>query len=49
MLTPAGSTRCCACISIITGQPVDLVMADAVCNPYVRADIEVSKQLIYAA
>lgn len=33
----------------ITGQPVDLVMADAVCNPYVRADIEASKQLIYEA
>ncbi|MFN6343923.1 MAG: hypothetical protein ACK4V5_05035 [Cyanobium sp.] len=31
----------------ITGKPVDLVMADAVRNPYVRRDIEASKQLIY--
>jgi len=28
-------------------KPVDLVMADAVRNPYVRRDIEASKQLIY--
>ncbi len=31
------------------GTPVDLVMADAVRNPYVRRDIEASKQLIYEA
>lgn len=30
----------------MTGKPVDLVMADAVRNPYVRRDIEASKQLI---
>ena len=30
-------------------EPVDLVMADAVRNPYVRRDIEASKQLIYEA
>ena len=29
------------------GEPVDLVMADAVRNPYVRRDIEASKRLIY--
>jgi hypothetical protein len=34
-------------LASITGQPVDLVMADAVRNPYVRADIDASKQLIY--
>lgn len=34
--SPAGST----------GQRVDLVMADAVRNPDVRADIDASKQLI---
>ena len=34
-------------LASITGQPVDLVMADAVRNPYVRRDIEASKQLIY--
>ena len=34
-------------LTSITGQSVDLVMADAVCNPYVRRDIEASKQLIY--
>jgi predicted nucleotidyltransferase len=33
----------------VTGQPVDLVMSDAVRNPYVRQDIEASKQLIYEA
>lgn len=36
-------------LASITGQSVDLVMADAVCNPYVRRDIEASKQLIYEA
>ena len=29
------------------GHAIDLVMADAVRNPFVRADIEASKQLIY--
>lgn len=33
----------------IIGRPVDLVMADAVSNPYVRRDIDASKQLIYEA
>jgi predicted nucleotidyltransferase len=33
----------------ITGKPVDLVMADAVRNRSVRADIEATKQLIYEA
>jgi predicted nucleotidyltransferase len=36
-------------LSTITSQAVDLVMADAVRNPYVRADIEASKRLIYEA
>ena len=36
-------------LASITGQQVDLVMADAVRNPYVRRDIEASKQLIYEA
>lgn len=36
-------------LASITGQSVDLVMADAVHNPYVRRDIEASKQLIYEA
>jgi uncharacterized protein len=36
-------------LASITGRPVDLVMADAVRNPYVRRDIEASKQLIYEA
>jgi uncharacterized protein len=31
------------------GSAVDLVMATALRNPYVRADIDASKQLIYAA
>ena len=36
-------------LAVITGKPVDLVMADAVRNPYVRRDIEASKRLIYEA
>lgn len=36
-------------LASITGQPVVQVMADAVRNPYVRRDIEASKQLIYEA
>ena len=36
-------------LAAITGQPVDLVMADALSNPYVRADIDASKPLIYEA
>lgn len=34
-------------LAVITGKPVDLVMADAVRNPYVRREIEASKRLIY--
>lgn len=33
----------------ILGSPVDLVMADAIKNPYIIADIEGSKQALYAA
>ncbi|WP_457767312.1 hypothetical protein [Cyanobium sp. ULC082] len=33
-------------LASITGKSVDLVMADAVRNPYVRRTIEASKQLI---
>jgi hypothetical protein len=33
----------------ILGEPVDLVMADAVKNRYIAADIERTKQLLYAA
>ena len=36
-------------LAAITGKPIDLVMADAVRNPYVRREIETSKQLIYEA
>jgi predicted nucleotidyltransferase len=36
-------------LASITGKAVDLVMADAVRNPYVRRNIEASKQLIYEA
>ena len=31
------------------GSAIDLVMAAAVRNPIVRADIDASKQLVYAA
>lgn len=33
-------------LASITGQPVDLVMADAVRNRYMRGDIDASTQLI---
>jgi predicted nucleotidyltransferase len=33
----------------ILGAPVDLVMADAIKNPYILADIEDGKQALYAA
>ena len=33
-------------LASITGQSVDLVMADAIRHPYVRRDIEASKQLL---
>lgn len=36
-------------LTSVTGHSVDLVMSDAVRNPYVRQDIEASKQLIYEA
>lgn len=36
-------------LASILGQPVDLVMAGTLCNPYVWADIQASKQLIYEA
>ena len=36
-------------LAAIMGKPVDLVMADAVRNPYVRRDIEALNQLIYEA
>lgn len=36
-------------LASITGQSVDLVMADAIRNPYVQRTIEASKRLIYEA
>jgi predicted nucleotidyltransferase len=33
----------------LLGRPVDLVMAGAVRNPYLRAEIDRSKQLLYAS
>ena len=33
----------------LLGEPVDLVMVGAIKNPYILADIEQSKQLLYAA
>jgi uncharacterized protein len=36
-------------LTAITGQSVDLMMADAIGNPYVCRDIDASKQLIYEA
>jgi len=36
-------------LASILGQPVDLVMAGAIHNPYVWSEIQASKQLIYEA
>lgn len=36
-------------LASITGQAVDLVMADAIRNPYVQREIDASKQLLYEA
>lgn len=36
-------------LAAVTGHPVDLVMAGTVRNPYVRAEIERSREAIYAA
>ena len=33
----------------LTGRPVDLVMAGAIRNPYILADIEKSREVVYAA
>ncbi len=35
-------------LRVILDSPVDLVMADAIKNPYIVADIESSKQALYA-
>lgn len=36
-------------LEAVFGHPVDLVMVGAVRNPYVRADIERSRELVYEA
>ena len=36
-------------LALITGKSVDLVMADAIRNPYVQREIDASKQLLYQA
>jgi predicted nucleotidyltransferase len=36
-------------LSAVLGRPVDLVMAGAVRNPFIRADIEQARELLYAA
>ena len=36
-------------LAALLGYPVDLVMSGAVRNPYIRADIERSRELVYAA
>ena len=36
-------------LAALFGREVDLVMSGAVRNPYIRADIERSKEVIYAA
>jgi predicted nucleotidyltransferase len=36
-------------LASITGQAVDLVMADAIRNPYVQREIDASKRLLYEA
>jgi predicted nucleotidyltransferase len=36
-------------LSSILNTPVDLVMSDAVKNPYIAADIDKTKQVFYAS
>ena len=36
-------------LASITGQAVDLVMADAIRNPFVQREIDASKRLLYEA
>lgn len=36
-------------LSALLGRPVDLVMSGAVRNPFIRADIEQARELLYAA
>jgi predicted nucleotidyltransferase len=36
-------------LALITGKSVDLVMADAIRNPYVQREIDASKRLLYEA
>ena len=36
-------------LSAVVGLPVDLVMAGSIRNPYLRAEIERSKETVYAA
>jgi hypothetical protein len=36
-------------LSALLGRPVDLVMSGAVRNPFVRADIDQARELLYAA
>jgi predicted nucleotidyltransferase len=36
-------------LSQVLGYPVDLVMASAVQNRYIKADIEATRELVYAA
>jgi predicted nucleotidyltransferase len=36
-------------LEALLGRPVDLVMPDAVRNPYLRASIERSREVVYAA
>jgi len=36
-------------LSKVTGRPIDLVMAGAIRNPYVLADVNGSRELVYAS
>lgn len=37
------------CLAAALGKPVDLVLVDSVRNPFVRADIERSREVVHAA
>jgi uncharacterized protein len=36
-------------LAALVGRPVDLVMAGAIRNPFIQADIERSREMVYAA
>ena len=47
--SPTPTSACSYALRELLGGEVDLVMSDAVTNPYIAREIERTKQLLYAA